>query len=258
MLRYTIVTLSLLLILVLTHQCADKKKDPTPDNTTNLPVEIRIVVNNRPIKLNSFEYVNAVGDSFEIRKFKFFLSNFSLRNTVQNTTYQELGSYHLINAGDFNSTQFELKKIPIRDYDILEFAIGIDSAANLSLNQVGDLTPSSDMAWDWETGYKFVSLEGQFKSVSNRTGGLVFHVGENPAFTKVRITTADLGGQKIDFNNGKKPRLIITADVDQLFKNPNTISFDSLNNTMSLRSGGQLIVQNYANGFLKMAINYEP
>jgi hypothetical protein len=233
--------------------CGDRKNDPEPGKT--LQVTVNVLMNNAPISFNDFRYTNAVGDSFDIRKLSFFLSNFELRNSETGEVYKELASYHLINAADAKALQFNLSRIPSGVYDQLTFALGVDSAANLSLNQVGDLTPSSDMAWDWETGYKFLLLEGNYKSVGGKRGGLVFHIGENPAYTKFTYSLANGTFQPLNFKD-KQPQLSLTANVDELFRNPNTISFDSLNATMSLSAGGDLIVQNYAQGFISaMVIN---
>ena len=58
----------------------------------------------------------------------------------------------------------------------IDFGIGVDEAANTSIEAKGDLDPNSQMAWNWQMGYKFVLLEG-----SLRTGGdtvpIVYHVG---------------------------------------------------------------------------------
>ena len=243
---------ALFLISLFLCFCGDKNNNPDPGKT--LPVSISILVNNAPISFDAFKYTNAVGDSFEVRKFKFFLSNFELRNSQTGAVFKALASYHLINGADPNSLSFSITRIPDGTYDQLFVAIGVDSAANLSLNQVGDLTPSSDMAWDWETGYKFILLEGTYKSVGGKRGGLVFHVGENEAFTTLGFTTSDGAIQTLDFTN-KHPHLNITAHVDELFAAPNPIAFDSLNSTMSLRSGGRFIVQNYAEGFISASVS---
>ena len=58
------------------------------------------------------------------------------------------------------SRNIVLHGVPRRNYERIEFGIGVDAAANRSLQQRGDLDPNGRMAWNWEVSYKFVLFEG--------------------------------------------------------------------------------------------------
>ena len=69
-----------------------------------------------------------------------------------------------------------LHGVPRRNYERIEFGIGVDAAANRSLQQRGDLDPNGRMAWNWEVGYKFVLFEGALLR-GNESVLLVYHIG---------------------------------------------------------------------------------
>ena len=117
-------------------------------------------VDDESLVFNRVRYGNPGGvGEFEIRDFRFFLSN--IRLVSGSETYSVPESYHLARFdGDTQVYQLELDNIPRRPYTEIQFGIGVDKAANSSIESVGDLDPNSRMAWAWDVGYKFILLEG--------------------------------------------------------------------------------------------------
>jgi len=106
--------------------------------------------------LNELRYPNPGGEGrFKVRDFQFFLSN--IRLTGGTGVYTEPDSYHLVRFdGAEPAFGIVLHDVPRRNYQRIEFGIGVDAAANKSLAQRGDLNPNGRMAWNWEVGYKIV------------------------------------------------------------------------------------------------------
>jgi hypothetical protein len=144
------------------------------------PVELALYfhpfVGPEPLVLNESRYPNPGGEGrFKVRDFLFFLSNIRLLGPAGE--YVEPDSYHLVRFdGDEPAFVIVLHAVPRRKYEHIEFGIGVDPAANTSLQSRGDLDPNSRMAWTWEVGYKFVLLEGTLQRGA-ASDPLVYHIG---------------------------------------------------------------------------------
>jgi hypothetical protein len=125
-----------------------------------LTLQLHPFVGAEPLFLNEMRYANPGGEgSFEVRDFQFFLSNIRLAGDTG--AYAEPDSYHLVRFDAAQATYVvTLHDVPRRDYNRIEFGIGVDPAANRSVESRGDLDPNGRMAWTWDVGYKFVLLEG--------------------------------------------------------------------------------------------------
>src|SRR5262245_20572814 len=127
------------------------------------PVELALYfhpfVGPEPLVFNEARYPNPGGEGrFKVRDFQFFLSNIRLADATG--AYAEPDSYHLVRFdGEDPVFVIALHGVPRRNYQRIEFGIGVDAAANRSRASRGDLDPNGRMAWSWEVGYKFVLFE---------------------------------------------------------------------------------------------------
>src|SRR5207244_9815796 len=101
--------------------------------------------------------------------------------------------------------------VPRRNYERIEFGIGVDAAANKSLAQRGDLDPNGRMAWSWEVGYKFVLFEGTLVR-GNASVPLVYHVGFEENY---RLIATELHREPLD---SRPARLDFRVDILPLFQ----------------------------------------
>ena len=125
----------------------------------------------------------------EARDFQLFLSN--IRLTGESGAYIEPDSYHLVRFdGAELAFGIVLHDVPPRDYQRIEFGIGVDPAASKSLVQHGDLDPNGRMAWTWEVGYKFVLFEGTLER-GDASVPLVYHVGFDENYKLASIGLQD-------------------------------------------------------------------
>lgn len=238
-------TLLLLLgALPLLTACKDDDDTPEATEAAALQVTFEHVVGDDPLQLYEKTYTSPAGDSFVVQNFKYYISNVKLIGSKGQHNFIEPESYHLIEQG--GKTSFELKDIPAGTYTQLELSIGVDQEHNHKIDHQGDLDPSNEMVWDWDTGYKFLLLVGTY-TADTKSGGLVYHVGGDVNY---RTLTLDLP-QPLQLQPGQKPTMRIKADVEELLQHPHLIDFDELNSTGHGPTPSKL-ADNYSNGFLKV------
>ncbi len=126
------------------------------------------IVENRYYKLTS-------GDSLKIEMLKFYVSGFQFRKNGK--TVFEAPVYHLINAFDSKTLVFDVPLPPQTDFNEIAFTIGVDSLANVSGAQDGDLDATKGMYWSWQSGYVNFKIEGQSNLYKTRKNEFFFHLG---------------------------------------------------------------------------------
>jgi len=132
-----------------------------------------------------------------------------------------------------------LHDVPRRQYERLEFGVGVDAAANRSLASRGDLDPNGRMAWSWEVGYKFLLFEGSL--VRGSTGEpLVYHVGfeENYRPVSTELHSAPLASSPA--------RLDFRVDLARLFQGSTNIDMAALPSVKFARADAALLGRNFA------------
>jgi hypothetical protein len=240
--------------------CSDKDDDVTPpDNTPTgtvypdslageLNMQFVHTVDGQPLFFETQHYVNPAGDSFKVVELKYYISNLKLKNSSNGQTFALPNSYYLLNP-KADKNNFALKGIPVKDYDQLEFSVGVDAAANASTARTGDLDPTNEMAWDWNTGYKFLVFSGnrvsQISNLNNQ--GLVFHMGENKNYRTLNFPLT----QTLNFRKNQPYIVQIGVNLNELFKNPDLIDFDVVKNVMG-GSNAEKLANNYGTGMFSI------
>ncbi|MCU0450537.1 MAG: hypothetical protein MUC97_11965 [Bernardetiaceae bacterium] len=219
-------------------------QNSSPDPEGQVELRLQLQVGGSPLNFNTARYQNAAGNSFTITDFRMYVSQVKLRNRATGQVYAEPESYHLVRRGDTEASYvLTLAGVPAGQYDELEFSIGVDPPRNKSTDQVGDLDPTNLMAWDWNTGYKFVLLEGRFFATEANPRGLVYHIGSDENYRTVRLPL----GQGVQVTGGAASRIELVTNVLAMFNGPNRIDFAQHVNVM----GGPVATQvadNYAQG----------
>ena len=130
-----------------------------------------------------------------------------------------------------------LDGVPPRDYDRVEFGLGVDPDANGSLRSAGDLDPNGRMAWSWEVGYKFVLFEGALQ-LEERTIPLVYHVGFDENYTPLSFRRdASVGPRSTS-------AVAFSVDVLRMFEGRETIDMATLSNVKFDHDDARLIAAN--------------
>lgn len=239
------------LILVL-FSCKenDSKKE---DETEKVTVELQFFVGNQPLNLLEY-YQNDLNQTYLLESFKFYLSNFEFESASSNEIFKVEDSYYLFSA-DREKNTFE-REILLKkgEYSKMNFFIGVDSIKNTSLDNTGDLDISNSMAWDWNTGYKFVVMEGRYfenPSDLNSSIPLVFHIGLNQNYKKINLNFDTINEKGIFSTNNTNKKIVLRVDLNDFFSSPNQIDFNQINSIMGVRNS-DLFSQNYETGFVTL------
>lgn len=232
-----------------------KKPDTTPDpvvvptpTTGSLKIEFEHVVDTLPLVFNQ-SYVNPKGDTFQVSKFNYFISNIVITN-ADNTTFTEPNSYHLVKHSDEASTFITIPNIPLGSYKSIKFMLGVDSARNVSGAQTGDLdlAKSGDMFWSWNTGYIFFKLEGTSPKSGDAQKSLTYHIGGfGGPYKGQRIFDLGFQGTTANITAAITPLVHLSVNVNEFFKTPTLIDVSTLYNHMSPTiANNKVFADNYA------------
>lgn len=241
-------------LMALAVICLSCKKDPSTSPSVDVP-ETQLTVNHKaylndyPLVFNNPVYsVNANGDSINVSKFNYYVSNVRLTAT-DGSVYSEPESYHLISHENPNRTSFIIKGLPVGSYTKMEFMLGVDSARNMSGAQSGDLDPTYSMFWNWNTGYIFFKLEGEAKTAANpvKTFYAMHTGGYKLPYNCIRSIVINLPEVKVA--DKTKPAIYLNVLMDEIFKTPVTIDMDSY---MDVAGGkkSSIISSNYTDMFV--------
>ena len=207
------------------------------------PMQVTLVfhpfVGSEAMVLNDFRYANPGGEgTFKIRSFQFFLSN--IRLIADSGVYAQRDSYHLARFdNDDGEYRIVLENVPRRNYQYIEFGIGVDAAANGTIEMQGDLDPNGRMAWSWDVGYKFVLLEGGLM-LNEIQYPLVYHVGFDENYKLISIPLA--AGLK----KQREVSLDFRVDLLQMFAAKARVNMSALPNVKFDRGDAKRLADNYA------------
>lgn len=212
-------------------------------NTGALKIIVHTVFGKEQLQLQNREYANAHGDSLYIDEFRFYLSN--LKFSTTGVSFWEPDSYHLVDAADKDSRTIYIKNIPAGNYTTLDLMLGVDSMANVSGANEGDLDPVKAMYWAWNTGYIMAKLQGHSKVCKTLHHAFEFHIGGYlPPYNAVRNVRLPL--QQVTIAAGKENILEINADAAAWFNDPEMIDLSKTNEVNMPGKDAMMIADNYA------------
>jgi hypothetical protein len=260
---------SYLLCICLIILCSCKKKNKTAETE---PIKYNDIIENTNGELtfkfknqvdgvdlqlsNSTQkiwYKNQNNDSFYVTRFNYYFTNIKL-TADDGSVYAEPNSYHLIRQENDSSWTFKSKDIPNKNYVSISYMIGVDSATNKSGARTGDLSPDYAMHWGWLSGYIFMKFEGH-ASINDLDKTLIFHIGGYEGkFNGIRTNTLTFANP-ITINSSNNKTITLGANVNEIFKNPETIDFSQLNFAMTPSIYTVKMANNYNDMFQVLSIN---
>jgi len=217
-----------------TRQAAEPAKNLVP-----LFIQFDNRVGHQDLVLDSKEYINSLGESFNISQLQYFISNIILRRTdgKDHVIHQD-DSYFLVQENK-PGTQLIKLLVPPADYNQLTFVVGVDSLRN-TMNisrRTGVLDPASSMDngmyWSWNSGYIFLKMEGESPAApADPTGNRRFryHIGgfggySAPTINNIKSITLDLAPPGIvKARKGRKATITISADILKVFNATTNLS----------------------------------
>lgn len=205
-------------------------------------------VKNYKIAYHDSVYTNPFGEKYTITKFRYYVSNVSLTNGDK--IFREKNSYHLIDEGNIESQSFSFT-VPEGNYTSLKFLLGVDSLHNVSGAQTDALDPAKDMFWTWNTGYVMAKLEGNSPSSTLVNNKYEFHIGGfSGKYNVLKNIELNFPEKKsMHFAANKTTGIVINADVDTWWQNPNDIKISERANIMTPGKFALAISDNYAKMF---------
>lgn len=175
--------------------------------------------------------------SIELTSLKFYVSRIQLLNAGK-IVFEELNSYHLIDASELYSQKIELVYQKEISADQILFYLGIDSVTNVSGALSGVLDPTKGMYWTWQSGYINFKLEGRSKLCNSRNNEFQFHLGgyQQPFYCLqlVKLPVKQTG------------RITICLDIDKLL---NQLELSKQHHIMSPARDAVILSKEVANSF---------
>ncbi len=233
--RYPIAILTFALGLLLS--CKDDDKPTTGNNPannehTNVQVGYGFIdVNGQKAYVNSMFPVSAT-EQLRLRTNRMYLSNIALRR-ADGTWWKESNSYHLMEmpGRGIADPVFTLSRVPAGSYTAISFGFGVDSTMNRSVDKKGDLDPANGMAWDWNTGYRFLVMEGADQSDT----AVVWHIGEAINYRIKQETFAQPWEVKVPAGS-QASKLVATIDISKFLNGPVQLTLADYRNVMFNRT----------------------
>lgn len=172
-----------------------KKESSTPDFSStdkgSIEIEFDNIAGGEDLALTTGIYTNAVGETYSITKFNYYISNIVLKNeNGTDYTVPQDESYFLIEEENEATHVAELENVPAGNYTGITFTIGVDSlkcAAPVE-ERTGVLDPAAggaDMYWSWNSGYIFLKMEGT--SSASAMGDFMYHIGGFGGYSSATI-----------------------------------------------------------------------
>jgi len=245
-----------LLALVASLVFTSCKKDPdepaptpTPNNpatTGSLALHFENMVGDSVLVLNTQNYVNANGDTFNISKFDYYISNIKLLKGGV-VKYVETESYHLLKQSNLASLEFSLTGVPVDNYDGIQFMIGVDSTRNVSGAQTGALDPANGMFWSWSSGYIMLKMEGSSPQSGAASQNLIYHVGGfSGVNNSLRVVSPNFSGSTANVSGTVTPEIHFAVDVLEMFTTPTNTNFATTHTVHMPGVAAKTIADNYA------------
>lgn len=235
---------TIILLAIMVVASCRRKPDAEPTVAGNVKLQFENVVNGQPLKIDNQVYVNDNGDSFTVKKYRYYISNIKLV-AADGTEFAQPESYHLVKEENAQSKEILISDVRAGNYTKIKFLVGVDSLRNVSGAQSGALDPKNMMFWDWDSGYIMAMLEG----TATKTGdNLVFHMsGFKPPYNTLRWITLDLPDD-MAVSKDHTPKIHLRSDLAEWFRTPHLIRFED----MTIVAGGDNAVKladNYADMF---------
>lgn len=209
------------------------------DNLAPLSVEFDNIVSGQNLILNSTNYKNSTGETYNIQLLQYFISNIIVTK-ADGTSYTvpQDSSYFLINEASPDS-RFARVKVPEGDYTKVRFTLGVDSLRSTMdvSKRTGVLDPAggmeSGMYWGWNSGYIFFKMEGispQAPLDPTGTNKYRFHIGgfggySAPTINNIKVITTDLTARGMaQVRKNRNANIHFFVDIDKVLSGPNPVS----------------------------------
>ena len=241
------ISVCLMAFVFLLSSSFQNKKNAKKSSFATVKITFNNTVKSSKIALFDSLYTNPFGEKYSINKFRYYVSNISLKSGEKDFNDKK---YYLVDESNIESQSIFLS-VPQGNYFSINFLLGVDSLHNVSGAQTGALDPTKDMFWTWNTGYVMAKLEGNSPSSTLVNHKYEFHVGGFSGKYKVlkQIHLDFPENKSIQFLKDKTTEIVINADVNAWWQNPNEIKIEEHANITAPGQWALAISDNYAKMF---------
>jgi hypothetical protein len=194
--------------------CTEPKEPLPPQPVTPFQVSFKDRLGNSVFKNEPFQTQVGGESNITLRQCDLYISNIRFVRS-DGTFWAEPNSYHLVRmpARGAAEPSFRIATVPAERYAFIEYSFGVDSNSNRSIAQRGDLDPINGMAWDWNTGYRYLVMEGTYKlPPATADSNLVWHIGTAANYRTRRYQVE--GKLLSDVNTGGR----FTINMESIFQ----------------------------------------
>lgn len=211
--KYLRLLLPAIVLMVLVSSC---EKDPEL-GTSTFTLAVNPVIGNEYLQLNQ-EYLDQ--DDYRIKPstLRFYASHITLTSASGDVEIGDIAFFDMEDVEAGKPMTFSVEA-PAGDYTGISFWVGLDSMQNASdpadFENGNPLSLSVGTFWTWNTGYRFVMLEGYFDTIPNTTGPVSssrffnYHTGTNQLYAQ-----AELGNASTAFSIGEGEDYTYSLDLD--------------------------------------------
>ena len=162
------------------------------------------------------------GDTLNFSMFKYYVSNFRLKDTDGNW-WSHPESYFLLDLSNGTSASATIENVPVGTYTEMSYMLGVDSARNVSGAQSGALSVTNGMFWSWTTGYIMIKTEGT--SPQAGSGSFAFHLGGFEGSNNIVTTkTVDFSALNLEVKEGGNSDVYMIANCAKLWHSSPSVS----------------------------------
>lgn len=212
-------------------------------------ITFKNMVKGTPMILNTNIYTNNFGEQYNISKFKYYISHVTLSGTGITSTND---GYYLIDESNASSLSFNMD-MPVNDYSIVSFLLGVDSVHNVSGAQTGALDPLNDMFWTWNSGYIMAKMEGTSPQSSIVNNKVEYHIGGfagvNSVLKNISLVIPISTIEPVKVREGKTSEVIIIADFDKWWQGIYDLKITTTPSITHPGAMAKSIADNYATMF---------
>ena len=205
----------------------------------SISIHLNHEVDGTPLDVNTGIYTNTAGNSYNVTKLDYILSDVRLETTNGKTVL--VREFHYANIHNPSSHIFTAAKVAAGNYAALLFTFGIDAAENI-FGKLPNTAEFNGMEWPAPMGggtarYHYMLLEGAYRS-GNDSGSFLVHTGPSAGTdfsVRVRLPLAlsiDGGEWKID----------VVMNINNWFSDPNVYDFVGRGGIMG-KTDAQLALQ---------------
>ncbi len=249
--------------LFLASACVRHGHDLEPDQTKKGKLELKFdnVAGATNFALST-NYTNAVGETFKVDVFKYYISNLKLKTeTGMVYTVPQDESYFLIDESNITSQKIQIQ-IPEGNYSEVTFMVGVDSLRNTMdiSRRIGVLDTGaggSGMYWSWNSGYIHFKMEGSSTASTAQNNAFMYHIGGFGGYSSgtannTRLVTLLFGNDRAKVRADHDDSSVhILVDILNVFAGTSNISIATNATVMgtSLSSPAVSIANNYSRMF---------